>query len=77
MAVQGCGKIAKHALQTPAMIRYGELMEDEYFVTQEAARAGVVFENTGVEPLVALRYFGPEMGVGAPEVGAHKKGHKC
>lgn len=72
VAVQGAGRIGKHAMQTPAMIRYGELTEDEYFVTQDAARAGVVFENTGVEPLVTLRYFGPEMGVGAPEVGAHK-----
>ena len=73
IAVQGSGRIGKHALQTPAMIRFGALTEDEYFVTQDAARAGVVFENTGVEPLVTLRYFGPEMAPGAPNVGDHKK----
>jgi dihydroxyacid dehydratase/phosphogluconate dehydratase len=55
------------------MIRYGELTEDEVFVTEAAASAGVTFENTGKEPLVTLRYFGPEAQPGAPEVGAHKK----
>jgi hypothetical protein len=73
ITVQGVGKINKHDLQTPAMIRYGELTEDEYFVTYEAARAGVTFENTGTEPLVTLRYFGPDACPSAPEVGAHKK----
>jgi hypothetical protein len=73
VAVQGCGKIGKHALQTPAMIRFGELTEDEYFVTYDAARAGVTFENTGSEPLVTLRYFGPDVNPQAPAVGAHKK----
>lgn len=72
-AVQGCGKIGKHALQTPAMIRFGELTEDEYFVTEPAAKAGVTFENTGSEPLVTLRYFGPDVNPNAPNVGDHKK----
>jgi hypothetical protein len=73
IAVQGTGKINGHPLNTPAMIRYGELTEDEYFVTAEAAKAGVTFENTGVEPLVTLRYFGPEVNPDAPAVGDHKK----
>jgi hypothetical protein len=74
IAVQGCGTIGGHKLQTPAMIRFGELTEDEYFVTYDAARAGVTFVNTGTEPLVALRYFGPDVHGGAlPKVGAHKK----
>jgi hypothetical protein len=60
------------ALQTPAMIRYGELTEDEVFVSHDAARAGVIFENTGSEPLVTLRYFGPDINPDAPEVGAYK-----
>ena len=29
------------------------------FVSHEAATQGVTFENTGLEPLVTLRYFGP------------------
>ena len=28
---------------------------------EEAARQGVEVENTGTEPLVSLRYFGPGM----------------
>jgi hypothetical protein len=73
VTVQGCGNLGKHALQTPAMIRYGELTEDEYFVSYDAARAGVTFENSGTEPLVTLRYFGPDACPKAPQVGAHKK----
>jgi hypothetical protein len=73
IAVQGCGKIGKLTLQTPAMIRYGELTEDEVFVCHDAAREGVVYENTGTEPLVTLRYFGPGTNPDAPNVGDHKK----
>jgi hypothetical protein len=73
VAVQGTGRLGQHALQTPAMIDFGELTEDEYFVCDEAARQGVAFENTGTEPLVTLRYFGPEVNPDAPEVGGHKR----
>jgi hypothetical protein len=73
VAVQGNGTINKLALSTPAMINYGELTEDEYYVSYGAANSGVVFENTGVEPLVTLRYFGPDANPGAPNVGDHKK----
>ncbi|HVS35064.1 MAG TPA: hypothetical protein VMS17_05745 [Gemmataceae bacterium] len=73
IAVQGTGKIGKLALQTPAMIHYGELTEDEAFVSDEAARQGVMFENTGIEPLVTLRYFGPDANPDAPAVGDYKK----
>ena len=55
------------------MIRFGELTEDELFVSYEAARQGVVFENTGSEPLVTLRYFGPDANPDAPNVGDHKR----
>ncbi len=73
ISVQGSGRMGKLALQTPAMIRFGELTEDEVFVTADAARQGVVFENTGKEPLVTLRYFGPDVNPKAPNVGDHKK----
>ena len=73
IGVQGCGWIGKHRLQTPAMIRYGELTEDEYFVSHDAARAGVLFENAGGEPLVTLRYFGPDTNPQAPKVGDYKE----
>jgi hypothetical protein len=73
IAVQGSGRIGQHALQTPAMIRYGELTDDEVFVSLEAAQQGVVFENNGREPLVTLRYFGPDTNPEAPEVGAYRR----
>jgi hypothetical protein len=73
IAVQGNGRIGKLQLQTPAMIRFGELTDDEVFVSDPAARQGVVFQNTGKEPLVTLRYFGPGTNPQAPNVGDHKK----
>jgi hypothetical protein len=73
IVVQGSGTINGKHLQTPAMIRYGELTEDEYFVGYSAAHAGVSYDNTGTEPLVILRYFGPGTNPKAPEVGDYKK----
>jgi hypothetical protein len=73
IAVQGSGTIGSLRLQTPAMIRYGELTEDEVFVSFEAAQNGVTYKNTGSEPLVTLRYFGPDTNPQAPKVGDHKR----
>jgi len=73
ITVQGSGRIGNLKLQTPAMIRFGAMTEDEVFVTAKAAKDGVVFENTGTEPLVGLRYFGPGAQPEAPEMGAYKK----
>jgi len=73
ITVQGEGRIGKLRLQTPAMIRFGQMTEDEVFVSAKAAKDGVVFENTGSEPLVGLRYFGPDAQPNAPNVGDHKK----
>ena len=71
ITVQGDGRINKLRLNCPKLIRFHDLTEDEVFVTEAAARAGVVYENTsGTEPLVVLRYFGPEVNPSAPEVGA-------
>jgi len=74
ICVQGRGKMNKLTLNSPKLIRFHELTEDEVFCTESAARAGVVFENTSdVEPLVVLRYFGPEVNPDAPELGAWRK----
>ncbi len=73
ICVQGSGWIGKHRLQTPAMIRFGELTDDEVFVCYGTARDGVVFDNTGSEPLVVLRYFGPDTNPHAPSLGDYKK----
>src|SRR5262249_13847979 len=72
IAVQGSGTIGKHHIETPAMIRFGELTDDEVFVSHEAANQGVEFANTGTEPFVTLSYFGPDTNPDAPNVGDHK-----
>ena len=59
------------------MIRFGEMTEDELFVSYEAALQGVACENTSKqEPLVLLRYFGPDTNPDAPEVGDYNKYNK-
>jgi hypothetical protein len=74
IVVQGSGTMNKLKLDCPKLIRFGELTEDEVFCPESTAKAGVTFTNTSkVEPLVALRYFGPDVNPDAPEVGAHKR----
>ena len=73
ITVQGSGKIENMVLQSPVMIRFGAMTEDEVFVTCQKANAGVTFENTGKEPLVGLRYFGPNAQPGAPANGAWRR----
>ncbi len=70
ITVQGKGKMNRLTLDCPKLIRFHELTEDEVFCTESAAKAGVTFENTSeVEPLVVLRYFGPEANPDAPGLG--------
>ena len=74
ICVQGLGTINGEPLTSPKLIRFGELTEDEYFVTEDGAKAGVTFANTSrTEPMVILRYFGPEVNPDAPAMGAYKK----
>lgn len=69
--VQGQGRANGLDLRSPVMIGFYEMTEDEVFVTVQAAQAGVIYENTSsTEPLVILRYFGPEVDVSAPDIGA-------
>ena len=72
ITTQGLGSIGNMRLQTPAMINFGDLTDDEVFVTARRAAEGVEFENTGDESLVGLRYFGPNAQPGAPTMGAYK-----
>jgi len=74
ITVQGKGRMNKVTLDCPKLIRFHEQTEDEVFCTETAAQAGVTFENTSaVEPLVMLRYFGPEVNPEAPAMGAYRK----
>jgi hypothetical protein len=69
ITVQGRGKMNRLTLDCPKLIRFHEMTEDEVFCTENAAKAGVTFENTSdVEPLVVLRYFGPEANLDAPDL---------
>ena len=57
-------------LDCPKMIGFRELTRDEVFCSAKAAADGVHFENPSpTEPLVSLRYFGPEANPNAPEIG--------
>ncbi|MDP4659227.1 MAG: hypothetical protein NWS11_02150 [Opitutales bacterium] len=77
ICVQGSGTINGQVLNSPKLIRFNELTEDEYFCTEDGAKQGVTFRNTSTtEPLVCLRYFGPEVNPDAPAMGAYKKAKK-
>jgi Phosphomannose isomerase len=57
---QGYGTIGNLEVETPSLIRYGQMTSDELFVTAEAAKAGVRITNrSATEPLVMLKHFGP------------------
>ena len=57
------------------MIRFGEMTEDEVFISEARAKEGYEVENLAKEcPLVMLRYFGPGVNPQAPHIGDFKKG---
>ncbi len=59
---QGHGTMgeARWPLETPSMIRFGQLTNDEYFVSEQAATEGVkIINQSETEPLVMLKHFGP------------------
>ena len=56
--LQGHGTFGVHKIETPSLIRYGQLTNDEYFVSAKAAKEGVVIENTSnSDPIVMLKHF--------------------
>ncbi|MCK6576748.1 MAG: hypothetical protein L6Q98_01450 [Anaerolineae bacterium] len=60
ICVEGYGAFGPHPIAAPTMIRFGQMTEDEFFVTAEAARAGVSITNRSTtEPLVILKHFNP------------------
>jgi len=73
ITVQGEGRIGNLRLETPAMIRFGAMTSDEVFISAAASAEGVTVANTGSDPLVSLRYFGPDAQPDAPAVGDHKQ----
>lgn len=69
ICVQGYGRFGKFAISSPNMIRFGQMTEDEFFVTADAASKGVTITNlSAAEPLVILKHFNP----GNPEMPRRK-----
>ena len=59
--MQGNGKMGVWDIETPVMIRFGQLTNDEFFVTENAARGGVTISNpSNTDPIVILKHFGPD-----------------
>jgi hypothetical protein len=58
--MQGHGKMGVWDIETPSMIRYGQLTHDEFFVTEKAALEGVqIVNHSKTDPIVMLKHFGP------------------
>jgi hypothetical protein len=59
--MQGRGTMGVWEIETPALIRYGQLTHDEYFISEAAAREGVtIVNNSPTDPVVMLKHFGPD-----------------
>lgn len=58
--MQGHGKMGVWNVETPSMIRYGQLTNDEFFISERAAREGVrIVNESDTDPIVMLKHFGP------------------
>lgn len=58
--MQGHGKMGVWDIETPALIRFGQLTHDEFFVSEQAAKEGIKITNLSTsDPLVMLKHFGP------------------
>lgn len=56
--LQGHGKLGSWDIETPSSIRYGQLTNDEFFVTEPSAREGVTIVNqSSSDPIVMLKHF--------------------
>jgi len=76
IVVQGYGSLGPLAVETPSMIRFGEITRDEAFVTAAAAANGIrVANRSETEPLVMLKHFGPGNPDAQPLVGL--KPYQC
>jgi len=60
IVVQGQGTLGGFEIESPTMIRFGQMTNDELFVTAKAAREGVEIANrSDRDNLVMLKHFGP------------------
>lgn len=58
LVVQGHGSFGVFECEAPGVLRFGEVSGDEFFVSEDAAKKGIVIENTSsYEPLIILQNF--------------------
>ena len=73
IVTQGRGSIGRHEVETPTLIRYGQMTKDELFVTVAAAAEGVNVTNASdTEDLVMLKHFGPGNPDAEPLIGSRQ-----
>jgi len=62
IVIQGHGKFGKFEIESPNMIRFGQMTNDELFVSFNAAKQGIEVKNeSNRENLVILKHLGPEI----------------
>ena len=65
---QGHGKFGVYDAEAATLLHFGQQSTDEFFVSEKAAKAGIVITNTSkVEPLVVLKHFAPNC-PGIPQI---------
>ena len=58
--IQGHGKFGVYDAEASVMLRFGQASNDEFFVSEAAAKAGVTISNhSQFQPMVILKHFGP------------------
>src|ERR1035437_6208825 len=74
IVTQGHGMVGNLSVDCPAVIRFGQMTQDEVFISADAAASGITLVNqSATDPLATLRYFGPDVHSKMPEVGDHRK----
>jgi len=69
IVLQGHGTMGVWDIETPSLIRYGQLTHDEYFVSEAAAKEGVTITNPSkTDPIVMLKHFGPNAHDNMPDI---------
>jgi mannose-6-phosphate isomerase class I len=60
IVIQGHGKFGELAIESPAMIRFGQMTQDELFITHNIAKEGIEIKNESkYDNLVMLKHIGP------------------
>ncbi len=58
--LQGHGTMGVWPVETPTLIRFGQLTHDEFFVSYPVAEAGIAIHNSSTtDQIVMLKHFGP------------------